>query len=262
MTLEQLSDTSGESRASIKGRILSGLLRYRDGLIPRSDVIKFLREVGQSVAENPPPAPPGGIATPTSAQPDDTAQTDYDPEDPNWTPGCERIRLSTISDALAKVVPERRIVERFSVQWGCSENKVKTYIQRAYAELEALAELGKMRRVHQYRDALAELYAECMTTVGEGDGVQDLKTALQTLDRMIKLDGCYAPTPVARVAVEHSAGESLAAPDRIRERIAALVNNPAIAAKLEALTTGSVASQDAPQPAAPAPGPVDPAEGE
>lgn len=250
LTPEQLAMRAGVAPSVVKTLILSGRLRYVDGIIPKSECLRYLREVGQKVQEivNQAPAPVAGFAAKPENIPDEPAMAEnFDPEDPNWTQGCERARLEQVADLLARVVPIRRIIKQKSADWGCSPARVETYIKRAYADLSALAELGKVARRDQYRDAISEVLQECMAerTVYDREGNEldvgprDLKTAITAIDRLIKLDGCY-PVENKRVTVETA--ETPSNPDKIRERIAALMQNP------EALARAAAALQE---PAAP-----------
>lgn len=240
MRPEDLAERASVPLSSIRSQIDGGRLRLEGGVIPRSDCIRYLQELGQAIVDDPPAAP-----EPVTAEP-----AEFDPEDPNWIPGCDATRISWVCDQLARVVAPRVIIRELMAK-GLSRSRAEVYLRRAYDDLSVLGSIGSENRRDQYRDTLAEILHECMEEVWtygrEGNalepGPRDLRTAARIVDQLIKLDGGY-PAQKIRVDGQVETVSGQAAPDSIRARIAAYMADPVLMAKVR----GEESPPSAPEP--------------
>lgn len=240
MTPEALAARAGVPLGSVRSQIAAGRLREAEGIIPRSDCIRYLRELGLEVVADvqAAPAPPAGFSA-GADQPDDRSPAvAYDPEDPEWVPGCERARLEWVCDQLARVVAPRVIIRELMAK-GMSRGRAETYLRRAYDDLSVLGQIGAENRRDQYRDTLAEILHECMEVVDfygrEGQilssGPRDLRTAARIVDQLIKLDGGY---PAQKIRMEGNVGVEMtgsSSPQAIREKLAKYMDDPVLLAR-------------------------------
>lgn len=245
MTPEALATRAGVPLSSVRSQIAAGQLREAGGIIPRSDCIRYLRELGLAIAEDlaSTPVPPAGFAA-GALQPDDVSpQAEYDPEDPEWTPGCERARLEWVCDQLARVVAPRIIIRELMAK-NISRSRAEVYLRRAYDDLSVLGTIGSENRRDQYRDTMAEILHECMEeveTYGRDGailsvGPRDLRTAARIVDQLIKLDGGYPAQKVQMSGQVEMTGAS--SPNAIREKLAKYMDDPVLMAKVRGDVTG------------------------
>lgn len=213
--------------AGVGPEIVSDLVRVgrlgltKAGLVRKADCVAYLRQVALDAAE-------AAEGRPLVVEPEIAAPgAAYDPEDPNWTDGCDRARLDYVSDLLAQCVAPRRVVRQCMDQWNCSRKVAERYLKLAHEDLSALGAIGAEHRRDQYREALCEVLQECMADVGEDGGPRDLKTAARILDQLVKLDGGY---PAQKISLS---GEITGAadPQKIRERISAYLTDPDLLAR-------------------------------
>lgn len=222
ITPESLSKLSGVDLSYIQGRtlqgrtpIVKGKISKRDALILLRDSARAEREALEAANAAPPPVAP--------AQGKTSAQAAV----------VQRERIGKVADMLAQMIPNRTIRKNLSAQWGIQPAQVEKLIELAYAELASLGKFGETSRRDQMRDAFAEFYREAMA-------IGNLQAAALALDRLAKIDGCYAPT-ASTVKVDGALAGSvnLNSPDVIRQKMAKYLEDPDILAKIDKLTRGS-----------------------
>lgn len=217
VTPEKLAELAGTDLAFVESRVLQGRTPIIQGKISKRDALVVIRDAARAARATLASAP---------APPPITASG----------PRAKLIRaeqLGKIADMLAQMIPNRTIRARLSVEWNLTPDTIEKMIAQAYNELAALGKIGQPARKDQLRDAFAEFYQQAMN-------IGDFKSASVALDRMARIDGCYAPTS-SKVEVDAS-GEfaaKLNAPDAVRERMANLLKDPEILDKLDKLTKGS-----------------------
>lgn len=220
---DKLAALSGVDLGYIQGRTLQGRTPVVKGKISKRDALILLRDAARAERD---------AQVAAQAQAAATAQAQVATiKVANAV--VHQQRLGKIADMLAQMIPNRTIRDQLSAQWGITPDAVTKLIGEAYSELAELGKVGQAARKDQMRDAFAEFYTEAMN-------IGDLKTAAIALDRLAKIDGCYAPTS-SRVELEASealAG-SLNAPDSVRDRIAKYLQDPELLARIEKLTKGS-----------------------
>lgn len=95
-------------------------------------------------------------------------------------------RINTIRQLLSRGWSHGKIYALLEPKWNVSRVTLWKYIQQVYAALE---EEEKEERPHfkrKMREALKEFYEEARAK-------KQYPTALQTLDRLARIDGCYEP---------------------------------------------------------------------
>lgn len=223
ITPDSLATLSGVELAYIQGRTLQGRTPIVKGKISKRDALILLRDAARAERDALQAAKTSSAAQAATAQVARGARTAM----------IQQERLGKIADMLAQMIPNRTIRDTLSAQWGVTPATVEKLISDAYSELAGLGKLGQPARKDQMRDAFAEFYQQAMN-------IGDLKTAAVALDRLAKIDGCYAPTS-SRVEVEASEAlvGKLNSPDAVRDRIAKLLENPDLLDKIEKLTKGN-----------------------
>lgn len=216
---EKLAALSGVDLAYIQGRTSQGRTPVIKGKISKRDALILLRDAARAERD-------AAAQAPVTAQAQATTKAVA-------SAVVVQQRLGKIADELARMTPNRKIRDRFSAEWGITPDAVETLIDKAYTELAKLGKVGQAARKDQMRDAFAEFYTEALN-------IGDLKSAALALDRLAKIDGCYAPTTSK---IEHDASEALTgklnAPDSVRDRISKYLQDPDILARIEKLTKGS-----------------------
>lgn len=232
ITPESLSQLAGVKLAYIQGRTLQGRTPVVKGKISKRDAIALLRDAARAALLA--KAKTDAVAPPASPGQAGTAPGGATPPNPPAGPSAALVqqqRLGRIADLLAQMVPTRTIRDRLSDEWRLNKSTVEKLIAQAYQDLAALGKIGAESRKDQMRDAFAEFYRDAMA-------IGDFKTAAVALDRLAKIDGCYAPVASK---VEVDAGDGLVklnAPDAVRARMAKLMEDPELLDKIETLTRG------------------------
>lgn len=221
ITPDSLARLSGLDQAWIDGRTAGGRTPVTKGKISKKDALILLRDAARAerAAQAQAQAPVTAQAQVTTAVVANAVVTQQ--------------RIGRIADMLAQMVPNRKIRDTLAIEWGITPDDVEKLIEKAYKELAGLGRIGQAARKDQMRDAFAEFYREALA-------IGDLKSASVALDRLAKIDGCYAPTS-SKVEIDASnelAGK-LNAPDAVRERIAKYLQDPEILSRIEKLTKGS-----------------------
>ena len=111
----------------------------------------------------------------------------------------KQMRVLQVADSICKGTPTKQIIFQCMETWGIRERMAEKYVQSAYESLASAQEGEDLcskkakalaMREHLYKKALAE---------------GDVKTALQTLDSMAKINGLF----VDQAKVEHGFGDTL-----------------------------------------------------
>lgn len=100
-----------------------------------------------------------------------------------------RSRLDAIEAALGRVLPHSIIERKFATEWKITRRQVRRYISKVYEEWEEQAKENRATHRSALRWAFQDIYQKSYSD-------QEWGMALQALDRIGRLDGCYAPDKV------------------------------------------------------------------
>lgn len=143
-------------------------------------------------------------------------------------------RLAWVEEQLRKCRSHYLIEQDGSKQFGVTRRTIRYWIMIVYQEWEEISrETRPFARIRMLA-AFEDFYLQAMERgIVQADGTvnPDYKAALQALDRLSRLEGCYEPE---KLTIE-TTGSNLKSPDAIKSRIAELLKNPEIAARLDKL---------------------------
>jgi len=111
----------------------------------------------------------------------------------------KQTRVLQVVDSICKGTPTKQIILQCMKTWGIKERMAERYVQGAY-EILAKAQEGE-ELCSKKAKALAMREYLYNRALAEGD----VKTALQTLDSMAKINGLF----VDHAKVEHGFGDTL-----------------------------------------------------
>ena len=111
-----------------------------------------------------------------------------------------RERLDLVDNMLHKCYTHSAICALLAKEWNIQPRQVRNYIRKVYKLWAEDAEKTLVDRVSLRRTQLEQVLEDAMhrriQVNGKTVADPDLKTAVQALDRLCKVDGAYAPVEV------------------------------------------------------------------
>lgn len=139
-------------------------------------------------------------------------------------------RLEAVERMLRECQSHSVIEQILAARFGVTRGTVRLWIHEVYKQLGEQAEDLRPFAREKLREAFVEFYQRAMAPTATEKG-PDYKAALQALDRLARLDGCYEPE---KLVIDAGQGSYRTA-EHVKSRMEELLQNPEILEKMKAL---------------------------